>query len=389
MLWWRLTSLWPPQESAHRNRILALIFCILTFPVIIFTFYDVSSSGIWFYSFQYLTEQGNIIFWTFLLLYALLSNRRIFNGNYFLICALAYITFVFLGFNILLLPSMVENAAYVQPKDWVSTVWYHMFSPILDITFGSIILAKIKNPMPSYKVVGYGMIYIAYQFAYFCILPFASWAIRLNNKKVNYDYLNLSMNSNVVGSCSYRLPFNNNNTGGKTILGVANNILNNFSGQQRIKLEQGMITHWFTVNGTSFVEYKNGNLIVSKIPNTTQLASIYNNMGLSYDAIKNINANGLHYFHDNVFSVYGIITNLNHNVDIFGINSFSGKSLDSLYSNLTGNNFNSTENNFYVSHPGSYIIFAVIFGAILAYFIFLTFWWGMARIGAKRRNKIR
>ena len=367
------------------NRILALVFCLLTFPVVVFTFYKIQN-GIWFDSLQYLTIQGNLIFWIFLLLYAFLHNRSIFNNNYFLICALAYITFVMVGFNTLLLPSYVKTAEFVSPYTWVSTVWFHMFSPICDITFGGIIFGKIKHGTPNFKIVGYGMIYIAYQFVYFCSLPFVSASIRYNNKLANYKYLGLTVSNHQVGGVGQFLTFNGK---GNNLISISNQILNNFSGNNKTLLANAMVKNWFSVNNTAFVIYKNNELVFNKLPTTSQLAHIYNNLGISYSAIRTIDANNLVYFTRNVFSVYGTLTNLNKNVGLYDIVSINNKNkLQELFHALTNKfNPNSTSINLYMPTFGSYAIFGVIFGAMFAYFVLLCFWWAICVYSEKQKNK--
>lgn len=376
------------------DRILAAVFCLLTFPVVIFTFYNISDSGLWFFSLQYLTNQGNLIFWSFLLLYAFANNRRIFNRNYFLICALSYITFVFLGFNILLLPNMVKNSEFTLPRNWVETVWYHMFSPILDITFGSLVIAKVKNIEPGYRIVGFGYIYIVYQIIYFCILPFASAAIRLWNKIANFKILGLTLTNNDVGSVSTFLPFTYSTSSQVyarskgSVMSLANQLLQKYTGN-KTNLANDMIKNWFTVGDKSFVAYQNGHLVVISSPNSFQLATIYNNLGLNYDAIRSI-SDGQQpiYFHDNVYSVYGEITNTNPLVNIYSINSVNNSSsLNKLYHNLLSGHFNPYENNMYVDNPGSYYLFFVIAGAAFVYFLLLSFWWWISKIGLKRQKR--
>lgn len=368
------------------NRLLATLFCLLTFPVVIFTFYDINSAGIWFDSFQYLTIQGNLLFWVFLFLYAFSNNRRIFNNNYFLICVLAYITFVFIGFNTLLLPSMVLNSEFVSGYDWTSTVWYHMFSPILDISFGVTIFVKINHGMPKFKIVGYGMIYVAYQFVYFVTLPFASASIRYSNKVNAYDYLGLTVTNKELGSCSHFLTLDGK---GHNIIGVANQILNNFSGVERTKLAEAMITHWFSYGGKTFVSYSNNTLVLTNLPNSVQLAHIYSNLGLNTDAIQTINANGVTYFHDYQFSVYGEVTNLNPDVNIYAITSVNNHStIEKLYAALTSSNWTpSSTDNLYVDTHGSYAVFGIVFGAIIAYLLFLCFWCAICIYTQKKNNQ--
>ncbi len=367
------------------NRILAFIFCLLTFPVIVFIFYDIKG-GIWFYSFQYLTDQGNLIFWTFLALYAFLHNRRIFNKNYFLICALAYITFVFIGFNTLLLPGDIRNAEFVSIKDWVGTVWFHMFSPLCDFIFGALIIAKMKHGTPSSKVIGYGLIYIAYQFVYFTSLPFISAKIRFNNKLNIYNYLGLSDPNQYVGGVSHFLQFYNNGSK-NSIIKISNQILNSYKGNKQT-LAEHMIQKWFSVNNVEYVKWNGNSLVLNKMPNTTQLAHIYHNLGIGYGAIKDIYSNNLTYFSPNYFSVYGNITNLNSNVHLYSINYINNpKYLHNIITSLLSksNTFNNWDN-LYGYTPGGWWVFGIVFGAFFAYLIFLTFWWGMCKLG--QRNKI-
>ena len=373
------------QGLKQWDRILALCCCLLTFPVVIFTFYNIHN-GIWFNSFQYLTIQGNLIFWTFLLLYAFLHNRRIFNKDYFLICADSYILFVFLGFNCLLLRSDVLHAEFMSAADWTGTVWYHMFSPIVDFVFTGFILGRTAHGIPKFQVTGWGMIYIAYQMVYFTVLPFISAAVRYWNKVQASNYLNVPVSNHVVGGVSNLITFNGH---GNNLISVSNQMLNNFSGSQRTEFANAMISKWFTVDHEAFVSLKNGQLVLAHMPDTAQLAQIYHNMGIGYGAIRTINANTLVYFPQNVYSVYGSLTNLNKNVHMYSISTLNHATILHIFDAINSSNFDpdTSKYNLYTSTPGSGAQFGIYVGCIIAYYIFFCCWWAIAQACEKAHLK--
>ncbi|MBO6103601.1 hypothetical protein J6P04_00820 [bacterium] len=112
--------------------------------------------------------------------------------------------------------------------------------------------------------------------------------------------------------------------------------------------------------------------MLAHVPNTSQLAQIYHNMGIGYGAIRTITANSLVYFPQNVYSVYGSLTNLNKNVHLYTISTLNHSTIMHIFDAINSSNFDpdTSKYNFYTSTAGSGAQFGVYVGCVIAYYIF-------------------
>ena len=133
------------------------------------------------------TYQSNWLLFIYALFYVFNPKCFIFKNNYLLICVMTYITFTFVGYNIVLV-GIAKSHSYADDVgvDIFNNVWLHLVSPLYFIVFGMIKMFMLPNQQPKsiYKTIGFGMIYPLVYVTYLIIIPFAFTDYRTNG--INY-----------------------------------------------------------------------------------------------------------------------------------------------------------------------------------------------------------
>ena len=131
--------------------------------------------SIFFGIFDRFTNQSNWILFIFAFMYFWWPNHSFFKDNKFLISAMVYIFFTFIGYNVVLV-GIAGGYGYDvnKPVDFVSNFWLHILCPIYFIVFGYIFMIQNKNkqPLKFHKLLLTGMIYPTIYAIYLVTIPF-------------------------------------------------------------------------------------------------------------------------------------------------------------------------------------------------------------------------
>lgn len=129
------------------------------------------------------TYQSNWLLLVYVLLYVFKPNHNFFKDNKFLVCTMAYITFTFIGYNVLLVGIFKSASGYNGTELEIAiNAWTHAVSPIYFLILGFVTMYYKQNQEPKniLKTVLKGMIYPSIYVSYLASIPFTFVDYRIN-----------------------------------------------------------------------------------------------------------------------------------------------------------------------------------------------------------------
>ncbi len=168
---------------------------ILMTPILVIAFYQKSDyleiypingigepivyKNLWFCSLQYFTIQTNLFCYSFVLLFVIKPDLKIFKYNSFLISCIVYIFIVGVTYDFALFPVKVVNGELAK-WNWYKyfcNIYEHLINPVAFVTCGIIYICKdnvqLKKQKYS-KFIFYSLIIPLIYLIYATVLPFIS-----------------------------------------------------------------------------------------------------------------------------------------------------------------------------------------------------------------------